>query len=728
MKKSYLLFLIIISIFMISCSGHFFNPRYYYNKSASDSEVGEIPDTTPETPPEQVPENEDPFKNGDWNSPTYGGYDASKFKTWLFKASFQKDKLPIYTFFDDDKGRYWISGGKDWNDISAEYYNGIDGENYADSSIMKSSITDLKVYKYAGYNPLYDSSGYLPGRIDRFNFYAINGKAVVVTLKQYLIAVDTYSKFIFAYGEITKVDEVTVAGIIKEKVPSQFEAIEKYADKRPFFEYDPIGYVKEDGTVVLYEHYRKEFVEAPTKYQPKIHTEFDKMAEHKENGQGSSPYLKVDVSTIDPSTVLNNFKDKQYGIRYRLTLYTYKFDSTANTLTLKAEHFYDGITEKTYTFSKVAGLTSAEYVSSSGETIIVNGIDDYNKLKDGGSFEYILNYNDNGPLFYYRAAGKNYTEIDGSGDKYVFSGDGKSLYHYNKSGGLEGTYTYVSENGKDQAKYKNATFSSYTVRLAQTSKKDDTLYWSTIWGDTANDNKSLQNYVEISGGFTDYVSSKTFKYRDTSQWTPSYPLDDSYSSDGRSLILKTYTFSEGGKTLEVKEETWKKPEATKTVTYNLKDSNNKSATYTGNGGDILLEINDSGHITSNGTVVGIESTSFIDNGPIFPDRVRGAVFKNGNTVYTFDEDGTSFTLQYKSWGSTKTHRYVLVRLDNDIAMNYTGIYHDLDYWTQLTPYMRVRLNKNTDDNTIVSSTTGGSINGLGSADSDAGLGYEAYRQ
>ncbi|MEI0525938.1 hypothetical protein R4K54_08430 [Brachyspira murdochii] len=292
MKKTYLLFLVIISMFMMSCGGHFFNPRYYYNKSSSSS-LGGAPDTAPETPPEEVNPDEDPFLKGDWNSPTYGGYDGSKFDNWLFKASFQADKLPIYTFFDDDKGRYWISGGKDWNDISAEYYNGIDGENYADSSVMKSSITELKVYKYAGYNPLYNSSGYLEGRIDRFNFYAINGKAVVVTLKQYLIAVDTYSKFVFAYGEITKVDEVSVIGLIKEKVPSQFEAIEKYADKRPFFEYDPIGYVKEDGSVVLYKHYIDEFVASPTTYEPKIHLDFTSMAEHREDGQGRSPYLPV---------------------------------------------------------------------------------------------------------------------------------------------------------------------------------------------------------------------------------------------------------------------------------------------------------------------------------------------------------------------------------------------------------------------------------------------------
>ncbi|OEJ13111.1 hypothetical protein BFL38_00675 [Brachyspira hampsonii] len=39
------------------------------------------------------------------------------------------------------------------------------------------SITDMYIYRYVGNNPLYDSSAYLDGRLDRFNFYAIDGYA-----------------------------------------------------------------------------------------------------------------------------------------------------------------------------------------------------------------------------------------------------------------------------------------------------------------------------------------------------------------------------------------------------------------------------------------------------------------------------------------------------------------------------------------------------------------------
>ena len=381
MKKVYIL-LTAVMLMLLSCARPF-DSRYYYNQRVDSSKGDNNVDTTPETPPEAVDPNEDPFLNGDWNKPNYGGYDASKFDTWLFKASFQANKLPIYTFFNDDKGRYWMPGGKDWNNISADYYDGIDGENYADSSVMKSSITDLKVYKYKGYNPLYSSSGYLPGRIDRFNFYAINGKAVVVTLKQYLIAVDTYSKFIFAYGEITKVDEVSVAGLIKEKVPMGFEAIEKYAEKRPFFEYDPIGYVKDDGSVVLFEHYIQEFVASPTTYEPKIHPEFTNMAEHNEKGQGYSPYLPkkdLESTTLDEITVSAKSL-KNISVRSKAGYLNWGSPTYPDEVKLNLGYF-------TYAISAVAYDTNSTKKAESIEELYPNGVTgteaitlDYNKLK-----------------------------------------------------------------------------------------------------------------------------------------------------------------------------------------------------------------------------------------------------------------------------------------------------------------------------------------------------------
>ncbi|WP_258019230.1 hypothetical protein [Brachyspira pilosicoli] len=376
MKKLHIL-LVAIMLMLIACARPF-DSRYYYNKKV-DSSKGENIDTTPETPPEAVDPNEDPFLNGDWNRPNYGGYDASKFKTWLFKASFQKDKLPMYTFFDDNNGRIWEANGSDWNNKPAQYYKGIDGENYADSSLMKADITDLTVYKYESENPLYSSSGYLPGRIDRFNFYSINGKAAIVTLKQYLIAVDTYSKFIFAYGEITKVD--TVFG--GEKVPMGFEAIEKYAEKRPFFEYDPIGYVKDDGSVVLFEHYIKEFVASPTTYEPKIHLEFTNMAKHDAKGQGYSPYLPkkdLESTTLDEITVYAKSL-KNISVRSKAGYLNWGSPTYPDNVKLELGYFTYAISAAAYGANSTKKAESIEELYPNGVTGTEAITLDYNKLK-----------------------------------------------------------------------------------------------------------------------------------------------------------------------------------------------------------------------------------------------------------------------------------------------------------------------------------------------------------
>ncbi|AEM21605.1 hypothetical protein Bint_0980 [Brachyspira intermedia PWS/A] len=643
MKKTHLLFLLIISIFMMSCGGHFFNPRYYYNKSASDSEQGEIPDTTPETPPEEVPENEDPFKNGDWNDPTYGGYDASKFKTWLFKASFQKDKLPIYTFFEDDT-RYWISGVMDWNNIPANYYDGKDGENYAGSIIGNVSITGLKVYQYVANNPLYSKEGYLEGRLDRFNFYSINGKASVATLRQYLIAVDTYSKFIFAFGAITGTQNV--AG---DEVPISFEAIEKHGDKRPFFEYDPIGYVKEDGSVVLYEHYRKEFVAAPTEYMPKIHTEFEKMAEHKENGQGSSPYLKVDVSTIDPSTVLNNFKDKQYGIRDKLVLYTYTFDSTANTVTLTAEHFYDGdMGTETYTFSKVAGLTSAEYTNSSGKAIIINGIEDYNKLKDG-SREYILNYNDPGPDFIYRVAGKIFVNND-ENRTYEFSADGMSFKYTEGSKTITYYFSKQSDPSESKAAYSQTGSVFWGIKLSDYNGiKDGQISGAITEVGMINPDMAmtgtLASYVayidqsSIPSEFVETVKGKTYFYRN---------YQEPNSGNGNSLNAYKYVFNNDATELTYTEMVYKQEDVS--TTYKLDNVNGLQATYTSNGKTLVIKLGINPNMIYNGEGSALADCTATDKGPFFLDIVRGSEYiaEDKSYSYKFSDDGKLLTFTYSS--------------------------------------------------------------------------------
>ncbi|MEI0698024.1 hypothetical protein R4K92_03705 [Brachyspira intermedia] len=453
MKKSYLLFLLMISLFMMSCGNHFFNPRYYYNKSSSSSSSSSDGLTIEEVePPAEIPADEDPFKvNEDYNNPNYGGYEASRFDKWLFKASFRDDKLPVYNFFEDNT-RSWIPGGTDWNNIPANFYKANNGENQASGY----SISDMSIYKYDKDNPLYDDNGYLPGRMDRFRFYSIQGKAVIIDLKQYLIAVDTYSKFVFAFGAITGTEKA----INGDLVPTKFEAIEYYADKKHFYEYDPIGYVDSTGTVIFYQHYETEFVANPTGYSPKQHG-YDTVAEHNKLKPGKSPYVPLnsntEASTEDKAKFesdINQYINTEYKYRnysgyqkastgekdqidlaswkkagysgLSLTLYTYKLTDGGKTLTVTTEEFNStsSSSSKVYKLSMINTAYKATYTNEANpsDTLsisIVKNDSGENTISVSGT---VLdkNFQDYGPIFVDRA--KNTTfKYNGSFDLSVFS-------------------------------------------------------------------------------------------------------------------------------------------------------------------------------------------------------------------------------------------------------------------------------------------------------------------
>lgn len=174
----------------------------------------------------------------------------------------------------------------------------------------------MVVYKYVKKNPLLDANGSYnsSSRLERFIFMRINGSAAGTPMNNYLIAVDKYSKFIFAYAKITKTG--STLGI---KYPSEFDAIEKYADRRKFYEYDPIGFVHEDGSVTLYDEYKNEMAAGATDYVPSVHKTSDNKprALATRNNPGRSPYLNMNdegnrVSIIVSSKYVENISVKSY--------------------------------------------------------------------------------------------------------------------------------------------------------------------------------------------------------------------------------------------------------------------------------------------------------------------------------------------------------------------------------------------------------------------------------
>ncbi|MEI0525939.1 hypothetical protein R4K54_08435 [Brachyspira murdochii] len=297
MKKIYLLFLVIISMFMMSCGGRFFNPRYYYNKSISSIVTEEPEGGDIDLGDENLSPEEDPFDpnyQGDgyygWNDESYV-FDGSVIDKWFMKVNFGSGNVPDYRFFIPTDGRVWLQGDAAKNEFS---FDASPDENKVTSPIII-SISDMVVYKYVRKNPLLDANGSYNSstRLERFIFMRINGSAAGTPMNNYLIAVDKYSKFIFAYAKIT-----STGSTFGQKYPTAFDAIEKYADKRKFYEYDPIGFVHEDGSVTLYDEYKNEMASGATDYVPSVHKTSDGKVRElaTRDNPGRSPYYVEDTT------------------------------------------------------------------------------------------------------------------------------------------------------------------------------------------------------------------------------------------------------------------------------------------------------------------------------------------------------------------------------------------------------------------------------------------------
>ena len=443
-------------------------------------------------PPEPVEAEKDPFLKSPYNSPNYGGFSASKFDTWLFRVSFSSNKLPMYKFFDDSK-RKWTTPSRDWKNNIASSYKANDDENKIYSS-PESSISNVTIYKYDRNNPLYNINGYLKGRMDRFKFYAIDGKAGF-DIKQYLIAVDTYSKFVFAFATVTSIG---TSG--RNTYPKDFKAIEFSADKLHFYEYDPIGYVTQNGDIVFYKHYEEEFIKNPNAYYPKQH-EYDKVAERTSSGEGYSPYKPIitdgeasneeknafykemqkiankelywrDYSGYQKNNIIDADKWVKEGYSGRsLILYKYNISSNAQIINLTKENYnHNNKEDIEYRISIITSDKNAKYVNTKNNQDIINVELQNNKTNAISINDNTLTTVDNGPLFVDRMINKRFTKDsinlspgssflpDTSGT--VFGGTINNLTYQFNNNGTKYKMSFIYKNQRYEYNFKLVRFDS----------------------------------------------------------------------------------------------------------------------------------------------------------------------------------------------------------------------------------------------------------------------------
>ena len=284
-RKIYLFILFITAfLFVYSCQSRL-NPRYLYNsKSLSDngnSGGGDLPDDIPDEPSDTnagggetnedgtVTVYLDPFVHGEWNKSDYRF--NMNFDDMQIRASFDGNNRPTYKL---------VSGNWNFVNSSANSYS----YSGPDTTGAGQSISWVQYYLYKGKNPLFavDSRYNKSDRMKRFYFYRFTGKALgMVNTDNYLIAIDTYSKLVFAYAVPVQWKQY-IAGTPKAPIKwgsvdagweadynSGGKASFKVSGASYFYEYDPIGIVKQNGEIEIYQ-WCSDSIGNNKKYGPRI--------------------------------------------------------------------------------------------------------------------------------------------------------------------------------------------------------------------------------------------------------------------------------------------------------------------------------------------------------------------------------------------------------------------------------------------------------------------------
>ena len=479
MKIKYLLCFLgfILGIFLMSCSNGVNNPtRYYYNgyKGSSSSQTNKPADIDDNN---IIPADKDPFKKGEWNNQNYR-FDGSLIKNYFFAASFDGKNVPSYRFFLDYK-RAWEIEDYDYN---AYKYDGSGDGNKAQGY----NINPANFYKYEGINPLvsYNSSYNKSDRMKRFIFYRLQGKAVVVPLNNYLIAVDAYSKFVFAYGKITK-----TANALGQAYPTEFQPVESHGEKRKFYEYDPIGIMIYDNVsaelkLKLYEEYQNEMAKDANAFFPQIHDINRGLAS--ENKAGLSPYFVLSDNSNE-THITNNI------IITAKSLKNISVKSAAGYLYWGKPKF-DDIKDFGYFTYGIGASSYDDFVPSSVEwleNLYPDGVGastvtlDYDKLK--------ININNEKSF----TSSKSY-EFENINQKEVYIELASSVFKYNTlKAAIFGTYVDTDNFGKSGSG-KMAIKDSPKVKLKYDSSKETFI----IDENSINENKDISTTITYDKNFT----------------------------------------------------------------------------------------------------------------------------------------------------------------------------------------------------------------------------------
>jgi len=136
----------------------------------------------------------------------------------------------------------------------------------------------------------------------RFVFFKFTGNATGSSLNNSMFCLDTYSKFLFFYSEPAKKKKV-----LGHYIPSDWQdyaAPDKGVHVKsdiPFYKTDPVGFVKEDGSVVIYAQAQTNIAKA--EYGPQQNPAYTEPAGKKSNKEGFSPYRNPTITVIKKTLI-----------------------------------------------------------------------------------------------------------------------------------------------------------------------------------------------------------------------------------------------------------------------------------------------------------------------------------------------------------------------------------------------------------------------------------------
>nr|WP_255802677.1 hypothetical protein [Treponema denticola] len=216
------------------------------------------------------------YKEGEPDERDTDNFNSNKFNEWVvyINGFNNADNVASYKF----KEGSWTG--------TPDTYAGQDFGSWPKTN------TNVKFYRYktrkerwsqhGGYTPTPD-----PEHEDRFFFYRFTSKITIGDLDNSMFCVDRYSKFLFYYSDPMDISSVGVTSNWRDYAQPSENSHTYFPE--PFYMTDPVGFVKEDGSVVLYDWIKKNI--KANNYHAQKNPAFKEPAEKKSFKPGYSPYI-----------------------------------------------------------------------------------------------------------------------------------------------------------------------------------------------------------------------------------------------------------------------------------------------------------------------------------------------------------------------------------------------------------------------------------------------------